>query len=270
MPPLTHVPTGAAWRFLAKVAARSGAPQMEVERNASSRSWAPPIRHHSSRKEAGFWEKLEHWLHSSTVHNAVIALLLMDMALVLTGGVLEAQYLVSEIQDYEAFVEACTADTSDSDPRLLGALDRTAVKATRAGFFSARRLAGDEDVDCADPHFGDHSLHDIERVLVSCSLGILSAFFLENMLLFLCEGCSFLFNPLYMIDISVVTISIILECLALAGVLQNFSFVGLLVLARAWRFARVGHGVFVVNELHRQNEDQEGGHADTKTAWADG
>lgn len=233
-------------------------------------SWVPPILHTPSYKDKHktVWVQLEHWLHSSFVHKAVIMLLFIDMALVLIGGVLESQYLASEIADYEEFVEVCT--NANDHRRLLRGRDGTSFKAWRASMRdSLRRLAsGDssEGVDCAHPHFGNHKLHDIERVFVIISVVILAVFLAENFLLLMCVGVEFFSNPFYVMDISVVSLSIGLEVLALSQVLTEMPFVGLLVLARAWRFARVGHGVYSAGERHKKTNEHTnetlGGHCE--------
>lgn len=211
-----------------------------------SHPWVPPIRATSSKHlgRLSWAEKLEHFLHSHLVHRIVIGLLGLDMLLVLTGGVLESQYLASEISDYEAFVDACTSAASGSSgSRLL--LDASGQEAWwRSTWRTARRLGGGS-VDCSHPHFGNHTLHDIERV------AILFIFLIENLLLILCMGRGFFVNPFFVLDFVVVALSIALELLAITGRFEYTSFVGLLVLARVWRFARVGHGVYAAGERQR-------------------
>mmetsp|Transcript_17143 Transcript_17143/g.28385 ORF Transcript_17143/g.28385 Transcript_17143/m.28385 type:complete len:129 (-) Transcript_17143:208-594(-) len=71
------------------------------------------------------------------------------------------------------------------------------------------------------------------------SLAILLLFVVDNMLLLIANGGEFFKNPFYVLDMIVVFLAIIFETVlsrALAG--------AVVIVARFWRFLRIGHGVF--------------------------
>jgi hypothetical protein len=71
----------------------------------------------------------------------------------------------------------------------------------------------------------------------------------------------YLQHPFYLVDFFVITVSIALEVAVLGGFSKAGHQFGLIVLARIWRFVRVGHGVYEVvhgsSELREQIEDLE-------------
>jgi hypothetical protein len=68
-------------------------------------------------------------------------------------------------------------------------------------------------------------------------------------------------HPFYVLDFFVIAVSIGFEIAQLSGFIAASNQVGLIVLARIWRFARVGHGVYEVvhgsKELAEEIEKQQ-------------
>jgi hypothetical protein len=72
---------------------------------------------------------------------------------------------------------------------------------------------------------------------------------MENFMLLFCMGMDFVRSPWHMLDIFVVSMSIFLEV-----VFMDQPEGGLLIIARSWRFARIGHGLY---ETTRDKEKAE-------------
>jgi len=167
------------------------------------------------KSDRGTWrDRLCHFLHQRKVHLALTALLVLDVVLVVVGAVLENQALLAEIRDCEAFVEEELAPESE---RTLAALDE----------------------ERTEPHFGNPRLERAEEAMAYASVGILSIFLVENLLLLLALGFHYFRNFFYVFDIIVVTVSLLLEVLFIKTPES-----GLLVLGRTWRFFRVAHGLW--------------------------
>lgn len=105
---------------------------------------------------------------------------------------------------------------------------------------------------CSHPHFGNHDLHTAEVNLAYVSIGILCVFLLEQLVLIAELRAEYL-KPMFVLDFVVIVSSLAIELLVV-----NMSMGGLLVLARTWRFARVGHGAIASEEkINEINEDDE-------------
>eukprot|EP00923_Selenidium_pygospionis_P060029 GHVN01105692.1.p1 GENE.GHVN01105692.1~~GHVN01105692.1.p1 ORF type:complete len:235 (-),score=7.77 GHVN01105692.1:138-761(-) len=90
----------------------------------------------------------------------------------------------------------------------------------------------------------EHALHIAHTVLFSLTIIILSVFEIELFLLILCLGRLFFRHCFYVLDLSIVTTSIVLEIVLRVihyDVLAQLT--GILIIARVWRFVRIGHGI---------------------------
>lgn len=93
-----------------------------------------------------------------------------------------------------------------------------------------------------------HSLHTAEVVLKYTSLAILVIFEVELLFLVYGMGRKFFKTPLLVLDIFVVTVSLIFDL-----TMANYSeFVLILLLSRLWRFARIFHALGVT--VHEMDE----------------
>ncbi|GAB5365809.1 hypothetical protein AAMO2058_001090100 [Amorphochlora amoebiformis] len=103
-------------------------------------------------------------------------------------------------------------------------------------------------------HPGDKSLEDGVRGVEYASVGILCIFAIDNLLLLLANGKEFFRNPLYLLDAVVVYLAIIFETVlsgdgGLAG--------GIIIIVRAWRFVRIGHGIYETTHDSPQKQDEK-------------
>ena len=100
------------------------------------------------------------------------------------------------------------------------------------------------------------------RVLDGISLGILCVFMAENIALVILLGIgNFARNYLYVVDFVVVATSLALEiALMVMGEDRLATLAGILVIARLWRFVRLGHGLVstTVEIEHEKVEELEG------------
>jgi hypothetical protein len=200
--------------------------------------FAAIMPHLLDKVEAGE-NKIAHLLlHSPTMHIVLFVLLVVDGAICFICGVLETQYLQTKVDDCTAYVDTCVT----SHHRRLGGV--------------VRQLGGSSS-DPADlcnghPHFGNHALHEAEFILACISAGILTLFLLEQFGLMLALKREYFRHKALLLDFFVISFSLALEIFVL-----NMTIGGLLVLARAWRFARVGHGVFEGQEKIEEIEFEE-------------
>lgn len=249
-------------------------------------------------------ERLRHLLlHSKPLHSVLFALLIIDGLICLTSGVLETHYKESVADDCKAFVSKCVpgASLATAHRRLhfweeehlahLKALKHDAI--SREDFLEAHRLkeeiyelemeaevtaerrleataaSGSHGSHTASHgtcsghvHFGDHTLHDAEKTLAYISMGILAIFLVEQLLLMMelkAEYC----KPMFLLDFAVITSSLALEI-----VLVDMHMVGLLVLARTWRFARVGHGVVAGREMVEEIKEEDESFKGLTDVWS--
>lgn len=97
---------------------------------------------------------------------------------------------------------------------------------------------------------GSEETERAERGLKGTSLAILFAFAAEQLLLMVAFGFKYFTKVPFVLDLVVISVSIILEFTVDAEI------AGLVVLLRVWRFARIAHGVFVSfdHEKERHHE----------------
>mmetsp|Transcript_14490 Transcript_14490/g.21817 ORF Transcript_14490/g.21817 Transcript_14490/m.21817 type:complete len:312 (+) Transcript_14490:59-994(+) len=202
-------------------------------------------------------EKLHHILQSLPAHYIIVVLLVLDILLVAISITLEIEYLHSQVSDCEDVVDTCqeeiahASNSSDYTHSVYGG--------------SMGVLSGDNDPHgsshCHVDHIGLHSLHDAEKKLAYASMSILCVFIVENMLLFASKPYEFIQSPMHVLDFFVVVVSLLLEI-----AFQNDPEGGLLIIARTWRFARIGHGLYesredesldeMVGEIRKANHDR--------------
>jgi hypothetical protein len=112
-------------------------------------------------------------------------------------------------------------------------------------------------------------LHDTEIILTYVSVVILAVFFVEQLLLIYELGKDWC-KAMFVLDMFVIMSSMAIEILILtiSGKLPVSATAGLLVLARTWRFARVGHGVFEATEHVSEVLEEDETVGTMKEAWA--
>jgi len=187
-----------------------------TNRRSVSNAWhVYPMTDGLPREKASKRERLTHFLLNRKLHYFMLFLLVLDLALIISGIVLEIQSLDSEVSALENCLEECIHDI-DLLPE-----------------------------QCNHPeHLGNQRLHNAERILGYVSLGILSIFIIEHVLMMIGIGVrKFMSHVFYVVDFLVVIVSFVLEI-----VFQNNPEGGLLIIARLWRFARIFHGFYEIGE----------------------
>lgn len=140
-------------------------------------------------------------------------LLIVDITSVILGISFEIQYLDSEVDDLENVVDTCQDMLLNNTSVDLGECD-------------------DDDVG--------KKFYDVgERVAFWTSIVVLSLFLLESLVLLAAKPVVFFFDAGRMLDLAVVSVSLTLEI-----VFHRSTVGGLIVVARVWRFARIGAGVY--------------------------
>mmetsp|Transcript_130778 Transcript_130778/g.406675 ORF Transcript_130778/g.406675 Transcript_130778/m.406675 type:complete len:290 (-) Transcript_130778:183-1052(-) len=152
----------------------------------------------------------------------LFVLLAVDIATVVASGFLDAHFLVSQVDDCKAYINTCVPGVHT---RRLGSEERGA----------AWRQLGAAAQCGLHPHFGNHTLHDVEKICAYVSMAILSIFLVEQVLRIVATRGSYLRSPLHILDIFVIGTSLALEILV-----THLPLGGLVVLGRIWRFARTG------------------------------
>jgi len=97
--------------------------------------------------------------------------------------------------------------------------------------------------ECHSSEYGQEALEEAEHILGYLSITILCLFILESFLLMIADPREFFTSFLLLLDFFVVFASLVLEVLYM-----DSPEGGLLVLARVWRFARIGHGFYEYEE----------------------
>mmetsp|Transcript_104894 Transcript_104894/g.197668 ORF Transcript_104894/g.197668 Transcript_104894/m.197668 type:complete len:312 (+) Transcript_104894:38-973(+) len=202
--------------------------------------------HPEKRKLRGPFGKVVEFLESPQGLILLFTLLVIDVIIVCVSGLLDIQFIVSEKNDCKDYVEKCpwTGSGSGHSRRLDGlhiwdapwAGLESASDFVAGQSYDERRLGGGGIV-CGDPHFGNHSLHDVEKVLAYISIGILVIFFIEQLLDIAGMGVDFFKNRMHVMDLVVIIISLALEVLV-----TTLPLSGLLIVVRVWRFSRTAHG----------------------------
>uniref|UniRef100_A0A7S1TQ72 Voltage-gated hydrogen channel 1 n=1 Tax=Erythrolobus australicus TaxID=1077150 RepID=A0A7S1TQ72_9RHOD len=219
----------AGWRWSARETNPRGRPSAMSRNSLAKRqgkAWHIFSMTDGAPHEDATWrERLVHFLHNRYVTYGMLILLMVDLALVITGVVLEIEALSSEVFDLEHCLEQCLEEPnhnlSDS---------------------------------CHHPEeLGSKGLSDAESIVAWISVGILSIFLIEHLLMLVGLGVRRFFSHLfYVVDLAVVVLSLVLEL-----VLQHAPESGLFIIARLWRFARIFHGLYQVGEKTVMEMDEE-------------
>ena len=227
---------------------------------------------------ADSWEsKILHFLHKPAVEWTLCGLLMLDVMILFVELFLGAQYPSCGIITREAV--SCCPDPSEycggggeNEMRFLAeADDLLTCSSDHDDNDHARSLAakgGGDDyhhsvcsagIETACPAGCDEHkyewLHSVHVTFFSLTIAILGIFFVELCLVLIClKPKNFIKKPLYVMDLIVVTLSLILECAFYFD--DNYAaaaLAGMLIITRLWRFVRVGHGiVMVTNKYHSE------------------
>ena len=103
---------------------------------------------------------------------------------------------------------------------------------------------------------GDEHLEHVEHGLMMTSIAILICFLIEQILLMIGMGLEFFQKPMEVLDLFVVGISLYFELEA-----ANFAAI-LLIISRTWRFIRIFHGMFTLDEDEEHDKEDKEGNGD--------
>jgi len=196
-----------------------------------------------------------HFIHGRTVQLILSILLMIDVAAVTVELFLEAHFPSCHFVIRDA-VNCCPAAGAKSLERAI--LER------RLGGHS---VDGHHDI-CASgftpfegtmPGCDEHkweTVHIMHDACLFITVAVLSTFLVELLALLYIERGEFLKKPLYLLDLIIVVGTLSLEFFHRSEVAQSLDPAKVLILARCWRFIRVGHGLVVETHEHGAKEQQ--------------
>jgi len=160
-------------------------------------------------------ERLLRFLHSNPVQIVLALLLLLDVLALIIDLILSSEFPDCSKVISNAF---CYNASSMSEDEVLGISEGVGIACK------------------------EHSerLEHTEAALIYLSLSILVIFEIELIITMLVVGKIFFRQTMYLIDFSVVTISLFLEILLRNS--ADEAAAGLIVFVRIWRLVRIGHG----------------------------
>jgi hypothetical protein len=221
----------------------------------------------------------DHWkvkvlafIHSPAVEYTMMVLLLLDVCILFVELYLQGLYPTCSIiirdaisccpATYELDAEAAHSATADehynaTDPQhfLLRFLEE-ASHSEHSSLCPAPTVEYTEHEAACDPH-KYQTVHTVEDVLFIFTITILSAFFIENLIMIMVLQTAYFKQFFYVLDFCIVTISLALE-IAFAVVREEllFALSGLLIFARVWRFVRIGHGLIEITADFQAKEKE--------------
>jgi len=118
-----------------------------------------------------------------------------------------------------------------------------------------------------DHNFGNHDLHTAEIMLAKISAAILCFFLLEQLVLITELKTEYL-KPMFVLDLFVISSSLAVEMLLITNAWGVGASSGLLVIARVWRFARVGHGMLAGTDEVEEIIEKDSSIDSMESMWA--
>lgn len=177
-------------------------------------------------------------LHSQPIQITLSCLLLLDVIILFVEIFLLAQFPPCHVIERDA-ISCCPSRGENVSERFLASTDHHNF--CEDGLESTEYLAG------CDSHKW-HRVHTTEKVLFGLTITILCVFMIElNITMLALKPLIFFRQLFYLLDYIIVAVSLALE-LTFHFLSEDVvaSFVGILVIARIWRFFRIGHGLIEV------------------------
>jgi hypothetical protein len=221
------------------------------------------------------WQcKVVHILHSKYVQYSLMGLLLLDVVILFIELFLAAHYPLCSFVVRDAisccpisdsnitafsFTEGDTMPTCEANTALEGSSHERNRNLEEQ--HSSLCEAGYEAYQCpaaCDEHKYE-SVHHAEAVLFYGTVLILCIFLIELITLMIClKPRVFFQKSFYVLDLVVVVVSLVLELFFHVNTDESFqNLVGIIILARLWRFIRIGHGlVEVTHEYASRKHDK--------------
>jgi len=201
-------------------------------------------------------------LQCRLVQLTLTVLLVLDVVVIFSELFLEAEFPHCRYVLRDA-VSCCGADVYPASLSPGEVLDFT------SDLTNGRRLGGPmsaaalcEQASPAQLACDDHKWdvpHALHEILFWVSISVLTSFEIELLLLILALGGLFFRNPLYLLDICIISSSLGLELFlhSLGPNKHAEEMAGLLVLSRLWRFLRIGHAIFSTSHMASEKEMAE-------------
>lgn len=190
------------------------------------------------------------WINSHRVQMVLAALLVIDVLVVVAELFLDAHFPYCYIIERDA-ISCCNISSSPDDHHRRQLAESSS--SYDGGHHDAHHqlcAAGLTQVSTpatCDPH-AHETVHVLHEVLFYLSVVILVAFAMELLVLFIVFRLNFFRTPLYVLDFIVISTALALE-ISLKGT-TSAELAAAFVFVRAWRFVRVGHGLYAsVHEI---------------------
>lgn len=206
--------------------------------------------------ESDPWQvRLLTFLNSKCMQHFLIGLLMLDVTILFIELAIDAFYPSCYIIERDA-ISCCPGESEN--PHSFG----TAVSRLLAdpdgheSICAAPLIETDYPVGCDD--HAHHGVHVAHNILFSFTIIILLTFEVELLtMMYLIGPDKFFSRVLYVVDLFIVTVSLVLEIVFRTLHNQIASdLIGILIFFRVWRFVRIGHG-FIASTLEVQHEKLE-------------
>ena len=190
-------------------------------------------------------------LNSKGIQHFLIGLLMLDVTILFIELAIDAFFPNCHIVERDV-VSCCPAE----DPHSFVAMSRLLANGNDHDICEAPLIETTYPVGCDDHQY--QGVHVAHNVLFSFTIIILVTFEVELLtMMYLIGVDKFFSRVLYVVDLLIVTISLVLEILFRTLHSQIASdLVGVLIFFRVWRFVRIGHG-FIASTIEVQEEKFE-------------
>lgn len=250
-------------------AAKKHKRRKSMERGLSVQGMSMRIpAHHDAEYTAAETHGFDHWktkalhfLHSDPVQYTLMALLLLDVAILFVELFLQATYPLCHTIERDA-ISCCPNLTADNAQAVSGSaaesehLRRILAEDEHHNLCGHSAIESYEYEATCDPHKWEE-VHRAEKILFALTITILSGFLFELTLMMLILQRAFFSQLFYVLDFFIVATSLALEILfKTMDEDALISVAGLLVFGRIWRFVRIGHGLVEVTAdyAHKDKE----------------
>ena len=196
---------------------------------------------HEVHGETSSKASILNFLHSSRVQMTLMALLLLDVIVLFIELFIDAEYPSCHFIERDGI--SCCPSIGEGNRFLAEAEDHQESSLCEDGLLESKNDAG------CDPHQYPY-IEIWHTALFSITMTILCIFIIELLTMMVVLKPSMFFSKVfYVIDLIVVTVSIILEAVFFANgeeVLRAIT--GIIIFARCWRFIRIGHGLIDITQ----------------------
>mmetsp|Transcript_33262 Transcript_33262/g.54909 ORF Transcript_33262/g.54909 Transcript_33262/m.54909 type:complete len:307 (+) Transcript_33262:85-1005(+) len=197
---------------------------------------------HETHGEDSWQARILHIIHTDFVEYLLMGLLILDVIILFIELYISAEFPPCTIIERDAI--SCCMATNATDAPVDDDHGRWLSGEIEHHDLCEEGAEADYQAACDSHKYpAVHTTHVTLRVT---TVVILSIFMIElSILIAACGPRKFFSNFFYVLDLFVVSVSLTLEIVFLTlDESQVELIVGLLILARLWRFVRIGHGIF--------------------------